>query len=101
MNNDVTNKSNLFSFNNIMPRKDASVPMRLHFIKQQVNNVQHALINQEMKDAWMMDVALMDAEVRQYIMKHASKREAYYLNSYFLENALKNKAALFTILTNG
>ena len=101
MNNDVTNKSNLFSFKNIMPRKEASVPMRLHFIKQQVNNVQHPLINQEMKEAWMMDVALMDAEVRQYIMKHASKREAYYLNSYFLENALKNKAALFTILTNG
>ncbi len=87
-----------FSFTRIMHRQDVSVPMRLHFIYQQVSKVQHAFITEEMKQAWMMDVALMDTEVREYIVKHCRKKEAYFLQSCFLENPLEKKAALFQAL---
>jgi hypothetical protein len=98
VNNTVTNSNNSFCFNAVMKKENASVPMRLHFIKQQINTVQHELITDEMKQAWMMDVALMDAEIRRYILKNNTKREGYYLSSYFLENAVKNKAAAFNRL---
>jgi hypothetical protein len=97
--NKVNNQYRSFSFCVLMKKQNASVPMRLHFIKQQAEAVQHELITAEMKQAWMMDVALMDAEIRSYILTHTTKRERYYLSSYFLENALKNKAALFNVLS--
>lgn len=98
VNNTINNSNNSFSFNAVMKKENASVPMRLHFIKQQINTVQHELITEEMKQAWMMDTAMMDAEIRSYILKHSTKREGYYLSSYFLENAVKNKAAAFNRL---
>lgn len=97
INNPVINSH--FSFKEIMHRTDASVPMRLHYIKQQVSSVQHGLVTEEMKQAWMMDVALMDAEIRQFVLKQTGKKNAYYLNSCFLENALHNKAALFAAIS--
>jgi hypothetical protein len=97
INNPVINSH--FSFKDIMHRTDASVPMRLHYIKQQVSSVQHGLVTEEMKQAWMMDVALMDAEIRQFVLKQTGKKNAYYLNSCFLENALHNKAALFAAIS--
>lgn len=97
--NKVSNCNNDFSFTTIMKKENASVPMRLHFVKQQITSVQHELISEEMKGAWMMDVALMDAGIRSYILKHSTKREAYYANSYFLENDLINKAALFNSIS--
>jgi hypothetical protein len=98
INNTVTNYKNLFSFTAAMNRPGASVPLQLHFIQQQVNAVQHELITIEMKQAWMMDVALMDAGIRSYILKRTTKRTRYYLGSYFLENALTNKANVFAAL---
>lgn len=97
-NNTVT--SNHFSFTELIHRSDASVPMRLHYIRQQVSAVQHELITEEMKLAWMTDIALMDEEVRTFIKKQAGKKEAYYLTSCFLENPLHNKAALFNTLSH-
>jgi hypothetical protein len=101
INNAISNSNNSFSFTALLKKQEASVPMRLHFIKQQINSVQHDLISEEMKQAWMMDVALMDTEIRMYAIKNNSKRKGYYLSSYFLENALCNKAALFNALCNG
>lgn len=91
---------NTFSIKNMMQRPDASAPMQLHFIWQQVNRVQHELVTEEMKQAWMMDVALMDTAVREYIQAHCTKKQAYYLKSCFLENPLRNKAALFNALSH-
>ncbi len=100
INNTVSNYDNSFCFSTLMKKENASVPMRLHFIKQQVNSVQHELISDEMKQAWMMDIALMDATIRSYTLKHTTKREGYYLSSYFLENAPGNKAAIFNTISN-
>ncbi|MFN8250526.1 MAG: hypothetical protein U0V75_01495 [Ferruginibacter sp.] len=89
-----------FSFKRLMQRPDASAPMQLHYIKQQVSKVQHEYITDEMKQAWVMDVALMDPELRKYISAHCSKKAAYYLKSCFLENPLYKKAALFKALSH-
>ncbi|MGC4104340.1 hypothetical protein [Ferruginibacter sp.] len=83
-----------FSFSDIMQKEAQSIPMRLHFIRQQVMGSAKEYITDDMKWAYIIDVALMDTELKKYLQQKLSRRENYFLTSCFIEFPVKEKARI-------
>jgi hypothetical protein len=83
-----------FCISAVMNKKDSSIPLKLYFIKKQVMQIESDIITSDMKWAHVIDVALMDTELRQFIFKKINKRERYFLTSCYLEYPLLQKARL-------
>lgn len=84
-----------FSIQEILGKKEISVPMQLHFILQKINTAAHETITDTMKKNWALDIALMDGQVRKYIFNHISRKERYFLTSCFLEWDENEKAEIW------
>lgn len=92
-NNPLLNEKD-FCLSAIMNRKDNSIPMKLYYIQKQVMQVQHTFITADMKWAHIIDVALMDAELKPFLLKKLNRKQRYLITSCFLEFPLTQKAAL-------
>ncbi|MBL0146022.1 MAG: hypothetical protein IPP48_09855 [Chitinophagaceae bacterium] len=93
INNKLLNE-NKFFVSELMKQDDCTIPLKIHFIKQHVYTANHPLISTEMKTSLVMDIMLMDAELKKYIQKKLGKKQNYFLTSSFLEFPLNKKAAL-------
>lgn len=85
----------------LIPGNSPSPAMQLHFIRQKTAAAQHPLLTEEMKNAWSMDIALMDPQLRKYVLSKISLKEKYALLNHFLEWDMAKKSALFTKITKG
>ena len=83
-----------FCLSAVMHKKDTSIPLKLHYIHKQVMQIENNLITDEMKWAYIIDVALMDAALKTFLLKKLTLKERYFLTSCFLEFPLQQKAAL-------
>lgn len=92
-NNPLVNP-NGFCLNEVMKKKDNSVPLKLHFIQQHVMQVDSPFITREMKQAHIMDIALFDDELKKFLFKELREKDKYFLNSCYLEFPIPQKAAL-------
>lgn len=92
-NNTLLNEKG-FCLSVIMNKKDNSIPLKFYFIQKQVMQINNIFITDDMKWAHIIDVALMDSELKQFIFKKINKRERYCLTSCYLEYPLLQKALL-------
>jgi hypothetical protein len=83
-----------FCFSAVMDRKEQSIFVKLHFIQQQVVKVENTFISDDMKWAYIIDVALMDNELKRYFQKKLTRKEYYFLTSCFIEFPVKQKARI-------
>jgi hypothetical protein len=98
--NNALLKEKSFSISAILNKTDRSIPLQLHCIQKQIMAVEHPLITEEMKWAHIFDVALMDDNVKQFLLKKLSRKQGYFLTSCFIEFPLQKKAAwIKSILT--
>ncbi len=92
-NNPLLNE-NGFCLSAIMKKKDSSIPMKLHYIQKHVMQTESPFITSDMKWAHIIDVALMDAALKPYLLKKLKRKERYFITSCFLEFPVEQKAAL-------
>ncbi len=78
----------------IMDKADISIPLKLHFIKMQVMKLNHPLITDTMKWAFISDIILMDEELREYLYDKMGRRVKYYITSCFIEYPVERKARI-------
>jgi len=83
-----------FCLSAIMNKDHQSIPLKLHFIQKNVMAIDNIFISEDMKWAHIIDVALMDAELKTYVLKKLSRKEKYFLTSCFIEFPVAQKAAL-------
>jgi len=92
-NNPLLNEKG-FCLSAVMNKKDNSIPLKLHYIQKQVMQVDHHFINEDMKWAYMIDVALMDDELKTFLLQKLTRKERYFLTSCYLEFPIEQKAVL-------
>jgi hypothetical protein len=92
-NNPLLNEKG-FCLSLIMNKKDNSLPLKFYFLKKQAMQISSPLITDAMKWAHIIDVALMDNELKRFIFKRINKTERYCLNSCYLEYPVEQKALL-------
>ncbi len=83
-----------FCLSEVMYKKNISIPLKLHFIKTQIMQVTDAFITEDMKWAHMIDIVLMDEELKNHLFAKITRKQKYFLTSCYIEYALKEKAAL-------
>lgn len=92
-NNSLLNEK-VFCLSAVINKKDNSIPFKLHFIQKQVMQIENLFISNEMKWAYVIDIALMDDELKAFIFKKITRKEKYFLTSCFLEFPVNEKARL-------
>jgi hypothetical protein len=92
-NNPLLNEKG-FCLSAVMNKKDNSIPLKLHYIQKQVMKADHPLISEHMQWAYIIDVALMDDELKTFLLKKLTRKERYFLTSCYLEFPIEQKAAL-------
>jgi hypothetical protein len=98
-NNPLLNEKG-FCLSAIMNKKDNSIPLKLYYIQKQVMQVDHHFISDDMKWAYIIDVALMDDQLKTFLLKKLSRRESYFLTSCYLEFPVEQKAVLIKRILN-
>ncbi len=78
----------------ILNKKEKSIPLKFHDIKKQVLKIESPFITDEMKWAFVTDIALLDQELKNYIFKKITRKEKYLLLNCYLEFPIHLKAAL-------
>lgn len=78
----------------IIDKNEKSIPLKFHYIKKQLLKIESPLITEEMKWAFMTDIALLDQELKNHIFKNITRKEKYLLLSCYLEFPIHHKAAL-------
>ncbi|MGG9963150.1 hypothetical protein [Ferruginibacter sp. SUN106] len=99
-NNPLLNK-NGFCLSAVMNKKDNSIPLKLYFIHKQVMYGGYTFITADMKWAYIIDVALMDSELKTFLLKKLSRKERYFLTSCYLEFPIAKKAAIAKKILTG
>ena len=56
--------------------------------------VNSSLISTDMKWAYILDIALLDEDLKQYIFRIVSRKEKYCLTSCYLEFPVQQKAGI-------
>lgn len=84
----------------LLQKKDKSILLKLHYIKSQVMHIESSLISEEMKWAFIADIALLDPELKHYLLKKITRKERYHLLSCYLEFPIVQKAALVKRILN-
>jgi len=92
--NNVLLKPNAFCISEVMTKNDNSIPLKLHFIYKKVMQIDTGIVSEEMKLAFIIDIALFDDELRQCLFDNITLREKYFLSCCYLEYPVKEKAAL-------
>ncbi len=100
-------KKNWLGFNNPLLKTTASpiqvtlklnenstIAERLSEIKRIVFATDHPFITANMQWAHLIDIALMDEQLKQDLFKSCSKKERYFLKSCFIEFPVDSKAAV-------
>lgn len=78
----------------LLQKKDKSIPLKLHYIKSKVMNINSPLISDEMKWAFIADIALLDQGLKSFLFKKITRKEKYLLLNCYLEYPIVQKAAL-------
>jgi hypothetical protein len=92
-NNPLLNEKD-FCLSAVMNKKDNSIPLKLYFIQKQVMAVANTFITSDMQWAYIIDVALMDNELKTFLLKKLTRKERYFLTSCYLEFPVAQKAAI-------
>ncbi len=98
-NNRLLNE-NGFCLSAIMNKKDNSVPLKFYYIQKQVMQVDHGFITEDMKWAHIVDIALMDDQLKAFLLKKLTRKERYFLTSCYLEFPTAQKATLAKKILN-
>ncbi|MBS1511541.1 MAG: hypothetical protein JST86_11910 [Bacteroidetes bacterium] len=99
-NNPLLNE-NGFCLSAVMQKMENSIPLKLHFIHKLVFHIQHPLITDAMKWAHVFDIAVMDEELKQHLLKQLPRKQRYFLTSCFIEYPTQQKALLVQRLVSG
>lgn len=83
-----------FCLSVIMNKKEYNIPLKLHFIQKQVMQTDSPWISDDMKWGYLLDVILLDDELKSLLFKKISRRDKYFLTSCYLEFPLARKAML-------
>ena len=67
-NNPLLNEKG-FCLSAVMNKKDNNLPLKLYYIKRQVEQIESVFITEDMKWAHIIDVALMDDEIKKFLLK--------------------------------
>ena len=92
-NNPLLNEKG-FCLSAIMNKKDSSIPMKLYYIQKQVMKIESPYITGDMKWAYVIDIALMDAALKTFLLNKLHRKERYFITSCFLEFPLEQKATI-------
>jgi hypothetical protein len=98
-NNALLNSSG-FCLSEVMHKNDTSVPLKLHFIKTQVMQKNDDFITEEMQWAHIIDIVLMDEELKAYLFAKITKKQKYFLTSCYIEYSIIEKATIAQHLFN-
>lgn len=77
-----------------MDKKESSIPYKFHFIEKKLMIVDYPFISDDMKWAHVIDIALMDEQLRAYLFKKMTRKEKYLITSCYVEYPVKEKASL-------
>jgi hypothetical protein len=92
-NNPLLNEKG-FCLSAVMNKTVSSIPMKLHYIQKLVMQTESSFITSDMKWAHIIDIALMDKELKSFLLKKMSRKEKYFITSCFLEFPVEQKAAI-------
>lgn len=92
-NNQLLNPSG-FCLSSVLDKNDFSIPLKFHFIQQRVFDTSNNLLTDDMKWSHMLDISLMDEELKLFIFDKISRKEKYKLISFFVELPISEKATL-------
>ena len=68
--------------------------MKLYYIQKQVMKIESPYITGDMKWAYVIDIALMDAALKTFLLNKLHRKERYFITSCFLEFPLEQKATI-------
>lgn len=71
-----------------------SESVKLIYLQNKISDIRNDLISEEMKTAYILDVALLDNNLRTFIFSKITRREKYLLVSNYIEFPLSQKAKL-------
>ncbi|MGG9971978.1 hypothetical protein ACQ33O_09320 [Ferruginibacter sp. SUN002] len=83
-----------FCLSVVMDKEEISIPLKFHYIEKMVMQADHQFISDDMKWAHIVDIALMDDQLRTFIFDKVTIKQKYFLKSCYLELPLREKATL-------
>ncbi|MEP6676104.1 MAG: hypothetical protein ABJA78_13160 [Ferruginibacter sp.] len=92
-NNPLLNEND-FCLSRIINGPEKNIHSKLYFIKKSIFKIDQYMLSEEMKWAHLIDIILMDAELKDHLFAKINRREKYMLTNCYVEFPIRQKSDL-------